>query len=428
MPKTKRKRETEIISEKESEKIEIKSSLKEEIKSIVHPRQNNPANPAPLFIKVFVLCHAGLNINTVESDDRRVDIFETPSKRKNRSFKYTQDIEDNNSIVTLNVNYSDDNVNIPFEVKTVYVDDLKFFLNTPGTYAGLPTCSNHSNFGTYIERVENFFLQHKNVPCSDIISDGLDISAGPLQKKVYMQKDSKLDYVSGYPIRTMHEREKIYDESFRCINNQVSLLVDKQYQTISRDLDSINSLKGKSLGSNACRIVMTVGMQHMTQDYILLPFYEEKEFEDAKIKLSLENPGKVEEYFEKIKNSHFIDADGNNCIETSTSDIIKLLENLYNLENTRIEFYDASCCDIETIDFNPPGKRTSCELRNVSKLLEVVNTYLRGNGIAFGKHKRTVRKRKSNKNHNQIGKDIKKNQEERKNVLRKMQLRNNKQK
>ena len=389
MPKIKRKREPEIISEK-PEKIEIKTSLKEEIKSIVHPRQNNPANPAPLFIKVFVLCHAGLNINTIESD-RRVDIFETPGKRKNKSFKYTQDIEDNNSVVTLNVNYSDDNANIPFEVKTVYVDDLKFFLNTPGTYAGLPTCSNHSNFGRYIERVENFFLQHKIVPCSDIISDGLDVSAGPLQKKVYMQKESKLDYVSGYPIRTMHEREKIYDDSFRCINNQVSLLVDKQYQTISRDLDSINSLKGtdKSLGSNACRIVMTVGMhEEVAQDYILLPFYEEKEFEYAKLKLSLENPGKdVDEYFEKIKNSHFIDADGNNCIETSTSDIIKLIGNLYNLENTRIEFYDASCCDIETIDFNPRGKRTSCELRNVSKILEVVNTYLRGNDIAFGKRK-----------------------------------------
>lgn len=68
------------------------------------------------------------------------------------------------------------------------------------------------------------------------------------------------------------------------------------------------------------------------------------------------------------------------------------------------------------------------------KMLEVVNTYLRSNDIAFGKRKRIKKRKQTVKNMLKIKFQVikmeryKRKTRRMRNVLRKMQLRNNKQK
>ena len=410
----------EILIEDDREpEITIPPTLTQQIETDIGPLMpQDPSKPSPFFIKVFIFCHGGLNIKTktpskLNPPQGCTTQFCTPTHNtglSTESFRYIQKFSDQDSaqyFVNLNVKYTYANagsgVNMKFDVGTVYVGDVNLFFNTPGTYAGMPVALEKLNAKEMIDRDEDFVELHSKQVWP---RPGLERYLS-LEQKQSFSRVSFLDYAVGRPL-TQKDKEEEYEKRFIHINGRVSLLVDKTYQTTSAEYKKIKGYQGimrtfgKQIQSNhAFRITMVVGMLNkgriVTKSYNLLPLYTGIPHEFLEAKQGLlddldESKELINRYFAKISKSYF-EFKGEQYFEIKTRDILELLRGLFNLTRTRIEFYDKTCCNIQNVNLR--AKDCLKNMLNISKLLEVVNTYLRSNDIAFGKRKSKRKKRKS---------------------------------
>jgi len=388
----------------------MKPTLSEKIRENLVAR-NTMSSISPTSIKIFIICHGSLKIITQDIARPFENQSDMEKRKKNmpkelrslpESFSVFADTENprNYSEViarldgpfqsnyNLQVSYKEEGNFFQFHVPVLYTGDLDMNFHTAGCYAGLPVTRGSS--------IKKILDKTKNPSISGIptfTGDDTEIIKKHFAARKFM------DYLPS------ENKTDAFDRLISSSTKKVSLMADKNYSNQNNDRVNLENeqqilmiveLDGRQIEIEILPRVnpsipntLTTSQPNIDMDKVALEFALKGEFSG---KFSKEMDYKEEAIDKYIKNMKLNIGTKSIGLSITRKDILNLLRSLFNLSQTKIDWYESSCNTIKSVKINKEGPRPETEVEIVSSALSVINTYLKNNDIAFGKTKRKIKR------------------------------------